>query len=79
MSTSRELSNKKLIQSLPIPLKSIYIDAYNSHLTEKMKNDNALFLVDLFGSLEKFMGSWQMREKEKGIEEEENDGGESVY
>ena len=67
MFTSGELSNKKLIQLLPIPLKSIYTDAYNSHLTEKMKNANALSLVDLFGSLEEFMEVLvdESREREK--------------
>ena len=48
---SRELSNNKLIQSLPIPMKSIYTYAYHSYLIEKMKNANALLLVELFGSI----------------------------
>ena len=46
-----ELSNNKLIQSLPIPMKSIYTSAYHSHLIEKIKNANALSLVELFGSI----------------------------
>ena len=48
---SEELSNNKLIQSLPIPMKSIYTSAYHSHLIEKIKNANALSLVELFGSI----------------------------
>ena len=45
-----------------------------------MKNANALSLVDLFGPLEAFIEvladeSW---ERERGLEEEENGGSESV-
>ena len=53
---SGELSNNKLIQSLPIPMKSIYTSAYHSHLIEKMKNANALSLVELFGSIKGVLG-----------------------
>ena len=68
---SGELSNNKLIQSLPIPMKSIYTDAYHSHLIEKMKNDNALSLVELFGSIGGVHGHPGIWEREK----EDNGGG----
>ena len=53
---SGEWSNNKLIQSFPIPMKSIYTSAYHSHLIEKMKNANALSLVELFGSIRGVLG-----------------------
>ena len=68
---SKELSNNKLIQLLPIPKKSIYTYVYHSHLIEKMKNANALSLVELFGSIGGVHGCPGIWERE----EEDNSGG----